>query len=233
MEIKKETKIADVVAKNYKTSEVFSKYKIDFCCHWHIPLGEACEKNNIDFEEIKIDIENMLNSRNSWAILDLSTWPLDLIIDYIEKKHHNYIDSNTPDITFYLDKIARVHGERHPELIEIAESFKNSSKLLHPHMREEESEIFPIIKKVVANTASLEEIQKLPKLIEIKKKEHDIEWERFTHLSDITNHYEVPSDGCNTYKVAFEMLHEFHEDLLFHVHVENNILFPKVLEIIK
>ncbi|MBW7954306.1 iron-sulfur cluster repair di-iron protein [Candidatus Gracilibacteria bacterium] len=231
MSITKDTTIADIVSKDYKTSEVFSKYKIDFCCHGHIPLGKACLDNNISFENIVKEIDDLKNLPSSNS-LDLTTWPLSLIIDFVEKKHHSYIDDMTPHILMYLEKIAKVHGENHKELLEVFEIFKKSSIALNPHMREEENKLFPIIKAIEAKTASKEDILLVPSLIKQKVKEHDIEGENYRRLLEITNHYEVPADGCNTYKVAYDMLHEFHEDLLFHIHIENNILFPKVLKMI-
>lgn len=231
MIITPDTLISEIVTKNYKASEIFKKYEIDFCCNWNRPLFEVCKSKNLDTNEIINEINSSM-SNDSWNTIDFASWPVDLLIDYIVKKHHRYIREKTPIIISYLEKISKVHGENHKELIEVEKEFKASIKSLNPHLEEEEDIIFPQINNIFKNPSSVDKIS-FKKLLEIKMQEHDVEWERFRTISKLTNNYTAPEDWCNTYKVSLALLKEFEDDLHLHIHIESNILFPKALEIIK
>ena len=231
MIITPDTLISEIVTKNYKASEIFKKYEIDFCCNWNRPLNEVCKAKNLDTNEIINKLTSSM-SNDSWNTIDFTSWPVDLLIDYIVKKHHRYIREKTPEIINYLEKISRVHGENHQELIEVEKEFKASIKSLNPHLEEEENIIFPQINNLFNNPSSVDKVA-FKKLIAIKMQEHDVEWERFRTISKLTNNYTVPKDWCNTYRVSLALLKEFENDLHLHIHIESNILFPKALEIIK
>lgn len=231
MIITPDTLISEIVTKNYKASEIFKKYEIDFCCNWNRPLSEVCRSKNLNTNEIINTLTSSI-SNDSWNTIDFTSWPVDLLIDYIVKKHHRYIKEKTPEIISYLEKISRVHWENHQELIEVEKEFKASIKSLNPHLEEEENIIFPQINNIFNNPSSVDKVA-FKKLIEIKMQEHDVEWERFRTISKLTNNYTTPKDWCNTYKVSLALLKEFEDDLHLHIHIESNILFPKALEIIK
>jgi regulator of cell morphogenesis and NO signaling len=156
---------------------------------------------------------------------------MDLLADYIEKKHHRYVEHKIPELKSYLSKVAKVHGERHPELLEIEALFTAAAHELLSHMRKEELILFPFVRNMTSNS----DFQQPPfgtvvNPIEMMKQEHDTEGERFRKISALSNQYTPPLDACTTYKVAFALLKEFEEDLHFHIHLENNILFPKAIE---
>lgn len=222
--------IQDFVAEDYKTAEVFSKYGIDFCCRGNRTIDDACKKDQIDKEALLSDLDKATQSVSSESI-DYKAWPSDLLIDYIEKKHHRYVTEKAPVINFYLDKIARVHGERHPELFEIKALFKESAEHLLEHMVEEEGVFFPYIKRMLeakeAGTTPTkpEGYENIDSPIAKLMAEHDDEGVRHRKIAKLSNNYTMPEDGCNTYSVAFELLKEFQDDLHLHIHLENNILF--------
>ena len=229
--------IGELVARDYRTASVFKKYSIDFCCQGNRTIEEACEKKNIDTKKVLEDLVAMMESKSE-STTDYQSWPLDLLADYIEKKHHRYVQEKTLEIQPYLDKICKVHGERHPELLKIKEEFNASACELAAHMKKEELILFPFIRKMTK--AKLENtkvdaahfgIVKNP--IQMMMNEHTVEGHRFMKIEELTNNYTPPQDACNTYRVSFSLLKEFEQDLHLHIHLENNILFPKAIEIEK
>ena len=229
--------IGELVAKDYRTASVFKKYSIDFCCQGNRTIEEACEKKNIDTKKVLEDLVAMMEAKSE-STTDYQSWPLDLLADYIEKKHHRYVQEKTLEIQPYLDKICKVHGERHPELLKIKEEFNASAGELAAHMKKEELILFPFIRKMTK--AKLENAKvdaahfgTVKNPIQMMMSEHTVEGHRFMKIEELTNNYTPPQDACNTYRVSFALLKEFEQDLHLHIHLENNILFPKAIEIEK
>lgn len=224
--------IGEFVAEDYRAAAVFTKYGIDFCCKGHRTIDEVCSKKGIDREVLLDNLINVLNKKNEQSI-DYRSWPLDLLIDYIEKKHHRYVEDTIPILSQFLNKLCKVHGGRHPELFEINELFTQSAGELSQHMKKEELVLFPFIRKMVktkassANTIEAPHFGSVENPIAMMKYEHDNEGERFRKIAGLTNNYTPPADACNTYKVTFSILDEFEKDLHLHIHLENNILFPE------
>ncbi|MCF1192290.1 iron-sulfur cluster repair di-iron protein [Mangrovimonas sp. AS39] len=233
----KEKNIGQFVAEDYRTAAIFKKYNIDFCCKGHRTLKEVCEKKGIDQNLIVDELEIVLNSNSNQSI-DYKSWPLDLLIDYIEKTHHRYVEEKIPILKQFLDKLCRVHGERHPELFKINKLFIASSNELTAHMKKEELILFPFIKKLVRAKLDSQMVLQpafgtVENPIAMMMNEHDNEGERFRIIAELTNNYQPPVDACNTYRVTFAMLDEFEKDLHLHIHLENNILFPGAVKLEK
>lgn len=231
METLEKITIGEYVAKDFRTAALFSKYGIDFCCKGNRTVEEVCEKKAVKPEDLQLEIEAILNTKSDSGI-DFNAWPIDLLADYIEKTHHRYVEEKTPTLLQFLDKLCKVHGASHPELFEINELFKGCAGELAQHMKKEELMLFPFIKKMVAATVSNELIAQphfgtVRNPIAMMMAEHEAEGDRFAKIVELTNNYTPPADACNTYKVTFAMLQEFEQDLHKHIHLENNILFPK------
>ncbi len=227
--------IGQFVAEDYRTAAVFSKYKIDFCCNGGRTINEACKSKGIDSHILLDELEAVLNEKGGESI-DYKSWPLDLLIDYIEKKHHRYVEEKIPVLLQFLNKLCRVHGERHPELFKINELFTASAGELASHMKKEELILFPFVKKMVNAKLQQGAIQSpqfgtVENPIEMMRHEHDNEGERFRQIAELTDYYKAPADACNTYRVTFAMLEAFEKDLHLHIHLENNILFPKAIKL--
>lgn len=163
---------------------------------------------------------------------------MDLLADYIEKKHHRYVEEKSLEIKPYLDKICQVHGSRHPELYEINELFTASVGELAKHMKKEELVLFPFVRKMVKarqNGSSVDapHFGTIQNPIQTMMAEHDNEGERFRKIESLSKDYTPPEDACNTYRVTLSLLKEFEDDLHLHIHLENNILFPKAAEMEK
>ena len=229
--------IGEIVAEDFRTASIFSKYGIDFCCKGDRTLEEVCEKKNISLAELR-DRLNSASSSLAGQAVDYQSWPSDLLIDYIEKKHHRYIEEKTPVLLQYLGKLCKVHGKRHEELFTIFDSFSESAAELAAHMKKEELLLFPFIKKMLkakSENLPLERphFQTVENPVAMMKHEHTTEGERFEEISKLTNNYTPPDDACSTYKVTFAMLQEFEQDLHTHIHLENNILFPRAIALEK
>lgn len=232
-----EKQIGQFVAYDFRTAAVFAKYKIDFCCNGNRTIDEACEKKGVDSNTVLEELEVVLNSKVDQSI-DYKSWPLDLLAEYIEKKHHRYVEEKIPVLRQFLDKLYKVHGARHPELFQINELFTGCVGSLASHMKKEELVLFPYVKKMVSAKLSKGAIEtphfgKVVNPIAMMMEEHDNEGERFRKIAELTNNYTPPADGCNTYKVTFAMLQEFEQDLHLHIHLENNILFPEAVKLEK
>ena len=227
--------IGELVARDYRTASVFKKYSIDFCCQGNRTIEEACEKKNIDTKKVLEDLVAMMEAKSE-STTDYQSWPLDLLADYIEKKHHRYVQEKTLEIQPYLDKICKVHGERHPELMDIREEFNASAGELAAHMKKEELILFPFIRKMVKVKQENSNVEAanfgtVKNPIQMMMDEHTVEGNRFRRIEELSNNYTPPQDACNTYRVSFALLKEFEQDLHLHIHLENNILFPKAVEI--
>lgn len=229
--------IGEIVADDYRTASVFSKYGIDFCCKGDRTIEDVCQKKNISITELTDQLANASSSVAGQAI-DYRSWPSDLLIDYIEKKHHRYIEEKTPMLLQYLSKLCSVHGDRHPELFTINDQFAESAVELAAHMKKEELILFPFIKKMIKakkENLPLERphFETVENPVEMMKHEHVTEGERFEEIAKLSNNYTPPADACSTYKVTFAMLQEFELDLHTHIHLENNILFPRAIALEK
>ncbi len=237
MSVQENQIIGELVARDYRTASVFKKYNIDFCCQGDRSIKEACEMKKVNPESVVNELESILTSNEAKAT-DFQSWPLDLLADYIEKKHHRYVEMKTKEITPYLEKIVQVHGGWHPELAEIENLFKACAQELAAHMKKEELMLFPVIRKMVkvkneGGSFTTPPTGTVENRINMMTQDHEIEGERFRRIDELSHHYTPPEDGCNTYKVTFALLNEFEQDLHLHIHLENNILFPKAIKLEK
>ena len=227
-----EKTIGDFVAENFRTAEVFKKYHIDFCCKGGRTVEEACDSKKVSPQQIYQELEEIVNRKSE--DIDFNSWPLDLLADYVEKTHHKYVEEKSAMLIPYLNKLCKVHGERHPELFEINELFIGSAQDLAAHMKKEELILFPFIKQMVEAKKNGEPLP-APRFgtvenpVAMMKHEHEAEGERFVKIAELTNNYEFPDDACGTYQVTYRMLEDFQNDLHKHIHLENNILFPKAI----
>ncbi len=229
MNITKDNIVGEVVAKDYRAASIFKAHKIDFCCRGNRSIADVCENSKIDPNQL-IDELNRTTSSTGDQSIDFASWDMDLLADYIEKKHHRYVEKTIPELKAYLNKVARVHGDRHPELIEIDQLFSASAGELTAHMKKEELILFPYVRLMAANNQPKQpHFGTVQNPVNMMMQEHDNEGERFRKIAALTNNYTPPADACATYKVSFALLKEFEDDLHLHIHLENNILFPKAI----
>lgn len=225
--------IGSLVAENFKAASVFQKFGIDFCCKGNRTIEDACSTQNLDAKEVEKEVSTVMAKKEQSAI-DYNSWPIDLLADYIEKTHHRYVAETIPELNLYLNKLCKVHGAKHPELLTIYKHFLASAEELSSHMIKEENILFPFIRAMVKAKRNKSQLDRpsfttVQNPISMMMQEHDAEGSRFREISRLSNSYTVPDDGCTTYRVAFALLKEFEEDLHTHIHLENNILFPKAI----
>ncbi len=235
MENLAKSKVGVIVASNFRTSRIFTSHNIDFCCGGGITLEEACAQKNVDIQDLLKELEATFQTPDSLNYQGLN---LDELIDVIINMHHSYVLATVPALRAYLEKLCRVHGDRHPELHLINELFAVGSQALLDHMQKEEQVLFPYIKAMVQSKVSDFPLSKphfgdIENPIQMLEQEHQDEGFRFHEISKLANDYQCPPDGCQTFKVTYAMLKEFEEDLHKHIHLENNILFPEARTLFK
>lgn len=232
-----EKTIGEIVAEDFRTAAVFTKNRMDFCCGGHKTVKEVCESKKINSDSLALELYEILNSKND-STIDFQSWPLDLLANYIEKTHHRYVQEKTPVLLQFLDKLCKVHGERHPELFEINKLFNECASSLHQHMQKEEGILFPFVEIMVSARSQGKTFENphfgtVNNPINMMIHEHEAEGERLTKIAILTEGYNPPADACNTFRVTYAMLEEFEQDLHKHIHLENNILFPKAIALEK
>lgn len=231
--------LGEIAAKDLRKAEIFKKYGLDFCCGGKKTVKEACAEKGLDVTQIEQELQNTDNTSFTSRPLPYNDWNLDFLADYIVNTHHSYVKKSIPDIRNYAAKVAKVHGDNHPELLRINQLAQEVCNEMASHMVKEETVLFPYVKELVvaknkgnANVkfGSLETI-KTP--INMMEMEHEAVGSNMDEIRKISNNYHVPEDGCASYSYLFNTLDEFENDLHIHVHLENNILFPKALNLEK
>lgn len=228
-------KVGKIVAADFRTASVFTAHGIDFCCGGHQTLAEACAGKETEMPVILAELETVMDTRPGNQV-DFRSWPLDLLTQYIAKKHHRYVTERAPLLRQYLQKLVQVHGERHPELHEIERLFAETAEALGRHMLKEEQVLFPYVDRLVIARTKPQTLPAPPfgtvsNPIRMMTDEHEAEGERLQKISALTNRYTPPTDACGTYRVTFDLLREFEQDLHEHIHLENNILFPGAIHL--
>lgn len=229
MENLKDKKVGLLVADNYRFADVFKKYGIDFCCGGGITVEEACRRKGLDHTSVVEELEAAIAEKREGA--DFNKWQLDYLIDHIVNIHHEYVRENIPLLIAYSDKVAAVHGDAHPETIEINRKVHDLYKELMPHMEKEEVVLFPFIKRLLANGAdSGAPFGTIENPIKAMMADHDAAGDIMQSISELSADFTPPAGACTTYRVLYLKLLEFQNDLHQHIHLENNILFPKAVQ---
>jgi regulator of cell morphogenesis and NO signaling len=224
-----EPTIGEIVANDFRAASMFKEAGIDFCCGGNKSLTEACKEKGADESHLIQQLETLAQTPVSGA-MNFKEWELGFLSDYIVNTHHKFVLKNLPELVFYTQKIANVHGEHHPELIEVASLFTKINEELLQHLKNEEEVLFPAIKKA-EKSASAEVKSTIVSEITRMQGEHEFAGGAMDKINVLTNNYLIPEDACNTYRVSLKLLEQFEDDLHVHVHLENNILYPKALKL--
>ncbi|HVT85024.1 MAG TPA: iron-sulfur cluster repair di-iron protein [Chitinophagaceae bacterium] len=229
--------LGQIAAKDLRKAQIFKKYGLDFCCGGKKTVKEACQEKGLDVTRIEQELQQADNLPASRP-LPYNDWSLDFLADYIVNTHHSYVVKTLPDIKAYAEKVMQVHGSRHPELIPIRQLVEEIYSELMAHMMKEERVLFPYIKGLVAATNGKQPLQAshfgtVQNPINMMEMEHEAVSENLNRIRQLSNNYTLPEDACASYSLLYRLLDEFEQDLILHVHLENNILFPKALEIEK
>ncbi len=228
------TKVGQLVRKQPLTASVFRKANIDFCCGGDISIAEACARNKVDADLLSAELMKAIQSDKTPPSLDFDGMSLSFLIDYIYNVHHKYLYNTLPEIEFYVNKVTAKHGEKYLWLAQLHSLYHTLSEELKNHLPKEENILFPKVKEIEEKiNMGIEITPEVLKMFEgpIKAmyQEHDGAGEIIHELSRITNNYTPPEDACNSHLYMLEKLKELHFDLTQHIHLENNILFPKIV----
>mgnify|MGYP001566150671 CR=1 FL=1 len=233
--ITNDTTIGNIVADDYRAAAVFQKHGIDFCCGGGQSLASACDAAGVDCAALAGELAK-LDQVTDIPVPRFKSWDPGFLTDYIEANHHAYVRGAISTILQHTRKVAQVHGERHPEVIEIARVFEGVAQEMTHHMMKEEHILFPHIRELAAGTRAGRPMPPSPfgsiqNPIRMMEMEHESAGGATARIRQLSGNYTPPDDACATYRVTYQELQEFERDLHQHVHLENNILFPKALEL--
>jgi len=223
------TTVGEIVAMLPKASDVFKKNKIDFCCGGDRSLKEAADKRGVAIEELMSQLQDLYAATDEKTEKNWLTATYSELIDHIINKHHRYLLEELPNLSPYVTKVMRVHGGNHPHLIKIHKLFNELKTELEQHLWKEESEVFPLINQYEKQPTSENE-QKMKKMIADLTNEHDKTGDIIKEIRRITNDYTLPNGACRTYQLVYNRLEALESDLFEHIHLENNVLFPRILQ---
>jgi regulator of cell morphogenesis and NO signaling len=241
MNITSENTVGEVAAAYPSTVRVFEQYHVDYCCGGNRSIAEACAKKNIAVNDLIASLNRAWNEAQSPTsnVQDWTKTGLTELIDYILETHHQYLYSELPRLHQMLSKVIRVHGAGHPEsLIPLGRTFEALEAELEGHLLKEERVLFPLIK---GTEAAKEKNVSPPEFgcgpvdnpIQVMKHEHDNAGNALLEMRRLTNDYTPPEDACNTYRALFHGLLELESERHQHIHLENNILFPRAITLEK
>jgi regulator of cell morphogenesis and NO signaling len=221
--------LGDIVNASPKLAAQLERLDLDYCCGGATTLADACEANDLDPESVIVELETHLGADDApapWASMGAVE-----LVDHLVNTHHRYLWDELPRLQALVDKVVGVHGERHPELADIATCFAAIRADIEPHLLNEERILFPAIGQLV-DAADLPAFGfgSIGNPISTMLREHDDLGELLRRLRALTTDYTPPADGCASYRALFSGLEQLEADTHLHVHKENNLLFPQVLE---
>jgi regulator of cell morphogenesis and NO signaling len=227
--------LGQIATKDLRKAEIFRKYGIDFCCGGKKTLKQACAEKGLDITKVEQELQHTDKAPYPRP-LPYSDWSLDFLADYIINTHHSYVKKVLPELRSYATKVARVHGNHHPELPAVLQLVEEVNAELTAHMIKEERVLFPYIRELVKNNGQPSQgpsFGTVQNPISVMEMEHEMVGKNMEEIRMLTDNYSLPEDACASYSLLFQLLIEFENDLHIHIHLENNILFPKALTLEK
>jgi len=235
IDILKDSYVTDIVRQDYRTASVFKKYEIDFCCGGKWPLGIVCETKGLDFDKLKTELKQAIRTIKLSNTLQFDKWDIDFLTEYIINVHHRYLRESLPQIKEQLEQFAKGHIKQYPYLTDLLIQFDQLYKEFFPHLDQEEEVLFPYIRQIAHAYESKESyasllVRTLRKPVEnVMQHEHDSVAKILHQLRRLTNNYTLPEKACISHQVCFSLLRELDNDLVQHLYLENQILFPKAI----
>jgi regulator of cell morphogenesis and NO signaling len=231
------TKVRDVALELPQSTRLFEKFKIDYCCGGDQPLAAACASAGVDLQNVLALIQQIKQAPHAGnGTLDLQKATVSELIGYILDKHHVFTKEEMARLEPLADKVVGAHGENHSELLALRDLMRQLFEDLRPHMFKEEQILFPFI---IALDSAREQNRAAPfapfgtvnNPIRMMLMEHDTAGELLREMRKLSSDYRVPADACVSFKTFYEALEGFEQDLHQHIHLENNLLFPKAIEL--
>lgn len=227
----KELTIGQIAAKDHRKAMVFKKLGLDFCCGGKKTLREATAEKGLDLTTVKAVLEAVESDNGQDQAF--SQMSVEELINYIVERHHQFLADNFPDLKAVLEKVVMVHSASHPELINLHAFFCELEMEIFDHMRKEEELFFPFMiaieKKLLAG-ATQDGVGKMENSVGAMEDEHEQVGKILASMNELTDGYKIPGGACGSYRLLYNMLKDVENDIIQHIHLENNILFPKAKE---
>jgi regulator of cell morphogenesis and NO signaling len=227
--------VSDIVRSDYRTADVFRKYGIEYCCGGKFPLGTVCEMKGIDILKVYGELDMITRDIHISGLAEFSEWTIDFLTDYIINIHHQYLRKALPQLQEHIGRFADGHRKKFEYLDEVQRIVDQLSQYIISHLQQEEEIIFPYIRQI-AHAYSAKEtyasllVRTLRKPVEdIMHHEHNTVWKSIQRLRELTSDYKVPENSCISHSVTFNKMKEVDNDLAQHMHLENDILFPRAI----
>ena len=237
--IDKQNFVSDIVKKDYRTAIVFRRHGIEYCCGAKFPLELVCSLKGLDPEVICEELENASRTISTPNTAKFDEWDTAFLADYIVHIHHDYLRATLPAALETVQQFADGHKKKFTNLPELATIFSGLVKELLSHIKYEEEIIFPYIKQIAHAYKGRESyasllVRTLSKPVEeVMNHEHKFVEDTLSRMRELTEHYHFPAEACTSHKVSFLTLQDLENDILQHLHLENDILFPKAIKMEK
>jgi regulator of cell morphogenesis and NO signaling len=220
--------LANIVKTNHHAVPVLEKYNLDFCCKGKRLLSDACNEKGLRVSAIEEELNAVMGEENG-KIMPFTQMTAEQLIGHILIRHHFYVKQSMPVIHMHLEKVAGKHGAHFPYMKEVFNLFCEVENEMTAHMQKEEVILFPRIKQLEESVKHHEKTSHnfVDGPIAVMEAEHEHAGNILFKIRDLTNNYTAPETACTTFRITLSELKEFEEDLHQHVHLENNILFPK------
>jgi len=231
--IEKGATVGELAAADIRKAEVFKKYGIDFCCGGKKTLKQACVELSLDANKIEKELQQVTEQVEGRSkSFDFNRWSADFLVDYIYNEHHLFYYDERPVIADLLEKVTNHHGPKHPELFKVQELYNKLQQELNAHFFKEETVLFPHIKNLVQAKKTMSfpmplGINNIEQPVHAMEEEHEEAGAILRAINEATNNYTPPADACKSFSLLYHKLKNLEEDLHQHIHLENNILFPK------
>lgn len=230
LDIQPTSTIGSLVAQRPGLARFLESQGVDYCCGGKIPVAEVCQKKGWDTDSFIGQLQEAA-ARAGDDVVDAAAMPLTALADHIEHTHHAYLKSELPRLKFITEKVANAHGERDPRLVTIRNVFAEFARDLSMHMMKEEQVLFPFIRQLDESQSSPSfHCGSLGNPIRQMEAEHHDAGDALEQFRALTDDYTVPAEACNTYRVMLDSLVHLERDMHQHVHKEDNVLFPRVIE---
>lgn len=218
--------LGELVVEHPDLIRPFERLGLDYCCGGQRSLAEACRDAGLDPDEVLAVLAHALAPAHPADYSQLG--PVELV-DHIEDLHHTYLKDELPRLSMLAEKVAGVHGDRHPELVEVDATYAELRAELEPHLMKEERVLFPMVRELAADPTARFHCGSVRNPISVMLGEHDRAGSLLARLRHLTGGFEAPDDACASYQALYRGLAELEADTHLHIHKENNLLFPAVV----
>jgi len=223
-----DTTIADIVRARPARSRVFEDLGIDYCCGGKRPLAEACRARGLEPAAVLAMLSEADAARDE-SVPDPSAMTLPELCDHIRDAHHGYLRDELPRLDFMTRKVAAVHGDREPRLLDVRRVFEAFCADITSHTREEDEQIFPAIRALGSGGGDRTAARALAATLARMESEHDVTTAALERLETLTDYHTPPDWACNTFRALYDGLARLQRNMRLHTHKENNVLFPRIL----